>query len=304
MYDLMILGAGPAGLTAAIYASRAGLKTLVLEKMFSGGLMTTTPEVENYPGFMSVSGTELSMKMDEHARSTGAEFKSETAKNLERREKTYEITTDSGTYSARAVIAALGSVRRKLGISGEERLAGSGVSYCATCDGGFFRGRDVCVIGGGNTALEDALYLSGICKKVYLIHRRSEFRGFKGFSDAVYAKENIELVLDSVPINISGERTVENVIAKNVKTNAMREIPVAGVFVAVGAVPDTELLRGIVRLDEAGYVIAGEDTHTSAHGLFAAGDLRKKPMYQIITACADGAVAAHEAGAFLNEGQG
>lgn len=304
MYDLLIVGAGPAGLSAAIYARRAGLNTLVLEKAFAGGQMTTTPEVENYPGIERISGFELSANMEKHARAQGAEFLADDVTALELTGEHKQVTTTQGAYQARAVILAMGAKRRLLGIPGEERLSGRGVSYCATCDGGFFRDKDVCIIGGGNTALEDALYLAGICKRVYLIHRRDAFRGFKSFDDAVRRHPRIELALSCVPEEILGEDQVERVRIKDVKSGETRELPVSAAFVAVGTIPDTELIRGQVTLDAGGYVEAGEDTRTNLPGVYAAGDLRRKPMYQIVTACADGAVAAREAGLYLAEIEG
>lgn len=301
MYDVIIVGGGPAGMTAAIYASRAGLSLLVLEKGFSGGQMATTPEVENYPGIEKISGIELAMNMEQHAKKLEGEFKNESVTELIPGESFHTVVTETARYEGKTVILALGATRRKLNIEGEERLSGRGVSYCATCDGGFFRNRDVCVIGGGNTALEDALYLAGICNKVYLIHRRDEFRAYQSFVDAVEKNEKIELVRSSVPVNISGKDAVESILIRDVKTERMREIPVAGVFVAVGTIPDTGMLKGKIALTQNGYVEAGEDTRTSVPGIYAAGDLRQKPIYQIITACADGAVAAHEAGLFVRE---
>lgn len=304
MYDVIIVGGGPAGMTAAIYASRAGLSLLMLEKGFSGGQMATTPEVENYPGFETISGIELAMNMEQHAKKFGGDFRNESVTELLPGTSFHTVVTESARYEAKTVILALGAKRRKLDIEGEERLSGRGVSYCATCDGGFFRNRDVCVVGGGNTALEDALYLAGICNKVYLIHRREEFRGYQSLADAVRANEKIELVLRAVPVSIRGENAVESILVRDVQTGQEREIPVAGAFIAVGTIPDTELLRGKVALTPSGYVLAGEDTRTSVPGIYAAGDLREKPIYQIITACADGAVAAYEAGIFVREGAG
>lgn len=301
MYDVIIIGGGPAGMTAAIYASRAGLSLLVLEKGFAGGQMATTPEVENYPGIEKISGIELAMNMERHAKKLNGEFKNESVTELIPGERFHTVVTESARYEGKTVILALGAKRRKLGVEGEERLSGRGVSYCATCDGGFFRNRDVCVVGGGNTALEDALYLAGICNKVYLIHRRDEFRAYQSFVDAVESNKKIELVRSAVPVNISGGDLVESILVRDIKTGRMREIPVAGVFIAVGTIPDTEIIRGKVALTPSGYVAAGEDTHTSIPGIYAAGDLRQKPIYQIITACADGAVAAHEAGLFVRE---
>ncbi len=301
IYDVAIIGAGPAGMTAAIYATRAALSTVVLERAYAGGQMTLTSEIDNFPGFKNISGFELSAKMSEHAKELGAEIKTSEVRALNFGEKFHTIDTDSGEISARTVILALGASRRKLGVDGEDRLSGSGVSYCATCDGGFFRGKDACVVGGGNTALEDALYLAKLCKKVYVIHRRNEFRGFDALSELVKKTENIELVLDSTVESINGNFKVESVTVRDKNTNTTRDIPLDACFIAVGSIPNTELVAGKIKLTDSGYILAGEDTVTSVPGVFAAGDLREKISYQIVTACADGAVAAHMAGAHLAE---
>lgn len=296
MQDLIIIGAGPAGLTSAIYATRAGLKTLVFEKQFSGGQMAVSPDIENYPGFERISGFELSSAMDKHARSLGAEIKNEEIIETSLDEGNRFVRTEQGVYKAKSIILAMGARRRMLGVDGEERLSGRGVSYCATCDGGFFRERDVCIVGGGNTALEDALYLANICRTVYIIHRRDEFRGFAGFVDAIKRNDKIKLVLDSVATKIDGAESVESVEVKNVKTGEVSSIPASACFIAVGMLPNTELVRNEIKVDENGYIPADEGTGTEIPGVFAAGDLRRQPMNQIITACADGAVAAREAG--------
>lgn len=301
MHDVIIAGAGPAGLCSAIYAARAGLKTLVFEKQFSGGQAAISPEIDNYPGFERVSGFELSAAMDKHARGLGAEIVNEDILEVSVGEGNRYVRTDKGSYPVKSIILAMGARRRELGLEGEKRLAGRGVSYCATCDGGFFRGRDVCIVGGGNTALEDAIYLANICDTVYLIHRRDEFRGFAGLAEAVRKNGKIRLVLDSVVSEINGAERVESVTVKNVKDGAQSEINVSACFIAVGMIPNTELVQGKIPLDEAGYALAGEDTKTGVPGVFAAGDLRKKPMYQIVTACADGAVAAREAGFYCGK---
>ncbi len=300
MYDVAIIGAGPAGLTAAIYSTRAALSTVVIERAYSGGQMTVTSEIDNYPGFKSISGFELSAKMSEHAKSLGAEFKNLDVKSLNFGKDFHTIETDSGEISARTVILAQGASRRKLGVDGEERLAGSGVSYCATCDGGFFKNLDACIVGGGNTALEDALYLSNVCRKVYLIHRREGFRGYEALLRLVKQTDNIELVLSSTVKSINGKFKVESVTVKNADGKE-RIIPASACFIAVGSIPNTELLKGKLDLTSSGHIPAGEDTVTSIPGIFAAGDVRNKISYQIVTACADGAVAAHMAGAYLAE---
>ncbi len=301
MYDVAIIGAGPAGMTAAIYATRAALSTVVLERAYSGGQMTVTSEIDNYPGFKSISGFELSAKMSEHAESLGAEIKNTDVKSINFGKDFHIIETDNGEISAKTIILALGASRRKLGVEGEERLAGSGVSYCATCDGGFFKNLDACIVGGGNTALEDALYLSKLCCKVYLIHRREDFRGYEALSRLVKQTDNIELVLSSTVKSINGNFKVESVTVKNVNDGTERTIPASACFVAVGSIPNTELINGKLELTASRHISAGEDTVTSIPGVFAAGDVREKISYQIVTACADGATAAHMARAYIAE---
>ena len=301
MYDVAIIGEGPAGMTAAIYATRAGLSTVIIEKAFSGGQMGITPEIDNYPGFESISGFELAINMSNHAKKLGAEIKRADVSEFVFKDGENTIRTSAGDIEAKTVILALGASHRKLSVEGEERYTGLGVSYCATCDGNFFRGREVCVVGGGNTALEDALYLSKICTKVYLIHRRDSFRGFDALSKRIFETENIFPVLDSVVESINGEERVSSVSVRNTKSGEVREIPVSGCFVAIGMEPNTELVRGKINLTASGHIAAGEDTETNLPGVFAAGDIRQKVSYQIITAAADGAVAATRAGAYIAE---
>ncbi|MBE6912173.1 MAG: thioredoxin-disulfide reductase [Ruminococcaceae bacterium] len=301
MYDVAIIGEGPAGMTAAIYATRAGLSTIVLERMFSGGQMTETPEIDNFPGFETISGFELSAKMSAHAKKLGAETKHAEVSDIIFSNSKNTIKTSSGDIDAKTVILALGASHRRLGVPGEDKYRGLGVSYCATCDGNFFRGRDVCVVGGGNTALEDALYLANICRKVYLIHRRDSFRGFDTLAEKASSTNNIELVLNSVVENIDGDERVSSVTVRNVKSDKLSALPVSGCFIAVGTKPNTDMLQGKIQLTESGHIDAGEDTVTNVPGVFAAGDIRKKISYQIITACADGAVAAKMAGAYISE---
>ena len=301
MYDVAIIGGGPAGMTAMIYAARAGLRTVLLEKGFAGGQMATTPDVENYPGFEKIEGLALAMQMERQAKALGGEWISEEVTALLPGERAHTVVSRAARYEARTVILALGAKRRKLEIEGEERLSGRGVSYCATCDGGFFRKKPVCVIGGGNTALEDALYLAGICERVFLIHRRDAFRADQSLVGAARRCENIEFVTPAVPVSIQGEQAVELLLVRDVNTGRMRELRTAGVFVAVGTVPDTALCEGKLQLTQDGYIAAGEDTHTSVPGIFAAGDVRKRQIYQIINACADGAFEAQQAGLFVRE---
>jgi len=298
--DVIIIGAGPAGMTAAIYAARAGAKPLVIEKSFAGGQMTSTADIENYPGFESINGIDLSMQMEKQAKNFGAEVISAQVQSVEFKSDIKNVCTDKGDFTAGAVIIAMGARRRSIGCEGEEKFIGAGVSYCASCDGNFFRGRDVCVVGGGNTALEDAIYLANICGKVYLIHRRDTFRGTKTLIDRVKEKSNIEILYDTVVESINGKDSVEFIAVKNVKTGEKNDIPLSGVFAAVGTIPETELFSGQLEIDEKGYLISGEDTKTKIPGVFAAGDIRKKPLYQIATAVSDGAVAGNAAAEYIS----
>lgn len=299
MHELIIIGAGPAGLTAAIYGARAGLETLVLERLSAGGQIAETSEVENYPGFLSVGGAELAEKMRAQALYQGAVIRSATVTALRLTENGWALDTSRGeTLEARAVIAAMGASRRKLGVAGERELAGVGVSYCATCDGGFFKGREVAVVGGGSTAFEDALYLARICSKVYLIHRREGFRAEKKLIDEAENAPNIELILNTVVESIGGNGVVEHIDLRNVQSGETTRLPVSGVFVAVGTVPNTSLLSGLVPLDDYGFALV--DEHLDAgNGLYVAGDIRKKSIYQIVSAVSDGAVAASAAASYL-----
>jgi len=300
MTDVLITGGGPAGLTASIYAARAGLSVIVLERQFAGGQMNDTAEIVNYPGLPHTTGPELSMQMEEQARNLGVSFLTGEVTGLTLTPGALAVSTDAETIPARALILAMGAHRRKLGIPGEETFVGRGVSYCAVCDGGFFKGKRVAVVGGGNTALEDALYLSGICERVTLIHRRDAFRGGKVLEKAVREAPNIDLLLDSVPETVEGDLSVERVLTRNLKTGQTSALPVSALFVAVGTIPETSLLQGLLPLDAEGRAPAGEDGRTEIPGVFVAGDLRKKALYQIVTACADGANAAAAANEFLS----
>lgn len=301
-YDLVIVGSGPAGLAAAIYAERARIRTLVIEKgMVSGGQVLTTYEVDNYPGLPGVGGYDLGTKFREHADNLGAQFAEDEVLRIEDAGNVKRIICEHETYEAKAVILATGASHRKLDVPGEEELAGMGVSYCATCDGAFFRKKVTAVIGGGDVALEDAIFLSRMCEKVYLIHRRDEFRGAKSIQEQVFSRENIEVVWDTVVERITGTEKVEALAVKNVKTGEEREISVSGVFVAVGITPASQAFEGLVEMDH-GYIKAGEDCCTSCPGIFAAGDVRTKPLRQIITAAADGANAVTSVERYLMEG--
>lgn len=299
--NIIIIGAGPAGLTAAIYARRAGYGAVVLEENIYGGQVATTSEVENYPGYRQISGVDLSMKLYEHAEALGAQIRFEQLTGCELQAPLKRLTASSGEQlQARAVIIAGGAKRRQVGCPGEDRLRGRGVSYCATCDGAFYKGKQVAVIGGGNTALEDALFLSNSCPVVHLIHRREEFRAVPSLQQAVQARENIQLHLGKTASEILGEKAVEGLRLSDQKTQAEELLAVSGVFVAIGTQPDNALYRGQLPMDAQGYFLAGEDCQTPLPGVFVAGDCRKKPLRQIVTATADGAVAATMAAAYLN----
>ena len=301
MYDIGIIGGGTAGMTAAVYGQRAGKKTLIIEGGAFGGQITSSPNVENYPGIASVSGSEFSMNLLDQATKLGADTVTEQVTGIRDEGSQKVIVTGSNEYPCKSVILATGVTHRHLGAPGEERLAGAGVSYCATCDGMFFRGRDVAVIGGGSTALQDAEFLSNYCKKVYLIHRRDEFRGEDNIVKRLREKENVEFILSATVKEIAGEDAVEKLILNHKKTGEESELPVAGVFVAVGQIPKNEVFADVVKLDAGGFNLASEDCLTSHPGIFAAGDCRTKEVRQLTTAAADGAVAALAACKYIVE---
>lgn len=291
MIDVAIIGAGPAGLTAAIYAMRAGFKTVIFEKSFSGGQMAFTNEIENFPGFINISGSDLALKMDEQVKKLGVEFVNLEVKSISKENDVFNIETSKENYKAKNIIVALGASPKKIGLESEERLRGSGVSYCATCDGSFYKGADVAVVGGGNTALEDAEYLSRLCNKVYIIHRRDEFKGDKVLQDRVLNIPNVKTLKKSVTEDICGKFEVESIKVKNLDSEEIKEIKVDGVFVAVGTKPNSDIVRNIAELDEWGYIKTDSEMRTSLNGLYAVGDVRNTSLRQILTACADGAVA-------------
>lgn len=302
-YDVIIIGSGPAGLSAAIYGMRARLQTLVVEKQpMSGGQILNTAEVDNYPGVPGIGGFEIGQKFREHADKMGAEFVTAEVLKIETEQEFKRVITDKEIYETRTVIFATGANHRKLNVPGEEELSGMGVSYCATCDGAFFRDRIVAVVGGGDVALEDALFLARTCERVYLIHRRNAFRGAKVLQETVKKQKNIEIIWDTVVESINGTDQVESLSIYNKKTEKRDTLKIAGIFIAVGVVPNTQLAEGIVKLDESGYIIAGEDTVTSVPGIFAAGDVRTKNLRQVITAASDGANAITSAENYINIG--
>ena len=300
MYDLIIIGSGPAGLSAAVYGKRAGLELLVMERQpMSGGQILNTYEVDNYLGLPGMNGFDMGMKFREHADRMGITFLEAKVEAIRQEDSVNKVVTDQGEYESRTVIFAAGAEHAKLGIPGEERLAGMGVSYCATCDGAFFRNRVTAVIGGGDVAVEDAIFLAGSCEKVYLVHRRDELRAAAVLQERLFSLPNVEILLDHVAEEILGQDTVQGLRLKNVKSGEEKTLQVAGVFIAVGIIPQTELLDGLADRNDGGYVLAGEDGITSAEGIFAAGDCRSKNLRQIITAVADGANAATSAWSYL-----
>ena len=301
IYDVIILGSGPAGLSAAVYAQRARLNTLIIEeKPMSGGQILDTYEVDNYPGLPGISGFELGQKFRTHADQLGAEFVNEQVQELKDLGEKKLVVTEKSSYETRTLILATGARHRKLNVPGEKELAGVGVSYCATCDGAFFRGKAVAVVGGGDVALEDALFLARGCEKVYLIHRREEFRGARILQERVRESDNIELVLNSNVIEILGEQMVTSVLVHNHVKNERHELQVQGVFIAVGISPNVAAADGLVEQAQQGYIKAGEDAVTSVPGIFAAGDVRTKQLRQVITAASDGANAVISAERYLS----
>lgn len=300
MYDLIIVGSGPAGLSAAIYGIRAGLKLLVLEQNpMSGGQILDTYEVDNYLGLPGMNGFDMGQAFRAHADKLGVEFVEARVKEIIDNGDSKTVRTRKEDYEARAVILASGARHAQLGVPGEEEFSGMGVSYCATCDGAFFKGRTVAVVGGGDVALEDAIYLARACEKVYLIHRRDELRGAKVLQEELRGLANVEILYSHTVQEICGEDNVEKLLVKDVKSGEARELAVNGVFIAVGIHPCSELVETLADCDEAGYVLAGEDCASSRAGIYVAGDIRRKPLRQIVTAVADGANAAMSAADFL-----
>lgn len=303
IYDVIIIGSGPAGLSAAIYAKRAELSCIVIEKAdFSGGQIINTYEIDNYPGIPGISGFDLSMKFRQHCDELGTTFVNGEVKELRLEEQIKVITlTDNSEYCAKTIVIATGGVPRHLGIEGEDKLSGMGVSYCATCDGAFFRNKAVAVAGGGDVAIEDALFLARTCSRVYVIHRRDKFRASKGSSTKLLAMENVTVLWDSAVERINGNEAVESIDVKSIKTDEIKRYDLSGVFIAVGYLPNSEVYRNIVAMDDRGYIIAGEDCGTNIPGIYAAGDIRTKQLRQIITAASDGANAITAVEKYLNE---
>lgn len=303
IYDVIIVGSGPAGLAAAIYAQRARLSAVVLEKEYvSGGQVLNTYEVDNYPGLPGIGGFELGMKLREHAEKLGTKFINIEAKHIDLEEdgRIKVVYTDGEEFRARTVVLAMGARYRHLEIPGEQELTGMGVSYCATCDGAFFKGRKVAVVGGGDVAVEDALFLARICEKVYLIHRRDELRATAVLQEQIKKCDNVEFVWDTEAVEIPGEDHVEGLKIRSKKDGSERVLEVDGVFIAVGTIPNTGIITKLLHLDNNGCIIAGEAGVTEIPGIFAAGDIRTKQLRQIVTAVADGANVITSVQAYLN----
>lgn len=301
MYDLIIIGSGPAGLGAAVYGKRAGLNLLVIEKNpMSGGQVLTTYEVDNYLGLPGINGFDMGVKFREHAEKMGAEFKEAEVTDIEVKDGIKIVHTTEGDLEAKTLILAMGAHHAHLGVQGEEELTGMGVSYCATCDGAFYRNKVTAVVGGGDVAVEDAILLSRSCKKVYLIHRRDSLRAAKILQDNLMSLPNVEILWNHTVEKIDGKEMVSSLKLKNTQTGENRDLEVNGVFIAVGIHPDTDICKDLVACDDSGYILAGEDCQTSVPGVFVAGDARKKPLRQIITAVSDGANAASAAATNFN----
>ncbi len=302
IFDLVIIGGGPAGLTAGLYGTRSKLKTILLEKITIGGQIITTEKIENYPGFPDgISGFDLMQKMEAQARSFGLNIESDNINNISKNNNIFELIGDNKKYQARSIIIASGSSPGKLGIPGEEKFRGRGVSFCATCDALFFRNKPVAVVGGGDAAVEEGLYLTKFVSSLYLIHRRDKLRATKVLQDRAFANPKIKFIFDSVLENIEGKDFVEKINIKNVKTGEKKELSVSGIFLYVGTQPNTEFLKNILKLDDKGYIITDNEMRTNVSGIFAAGDVREKKLRQVSTAVGDGATAAFMAEKYIEE---
>jgi len=300
MYDVIIIGGGPAGLTSGLYNARARLNVLLLERLAPGGQVLTTDRVENYPGFPDgISGFELMDRMKTQAEKFGLKIQSEEVTKLELSEKRKVVLTAGGPFETKAIILCCGATWKKLGVEGEDKLMGKGVSFCATCDGPFYRNQEVAVIGGGDTALEEAVFLTRFVSKIHLVHRRDKLRAAKVLQERAMSQEKIEFIWDSVPVKILGEKGVEGIELKNVKTQDVFRKSVQGVFVFIGTLPNTDMVKGLVRLDENGFVVTDDNMQTSVPGVFAAGDIRSKLFRQISTAVGEGAAASYAVEKYL-----
>ncbi|MEQ2129677.1 thioredoxin-disulfide reductase [Caldanaerobacter subterraneus KAk] len=302
LYDCLIIGGGPAGLSAAIYASRGKLNTVVFERSKIGGQAAITDDVENYPGSVEeATGPKIVKRMREQAESFGTCFVMEEVKKVELSEKIKKVITTKGCYEGKTVIIATGAEHMKLNVPGEEEFIGKGVSYCATCDADFFTDLDVVVVGGGDSAVQEALYLTKFAKNVTIIHRRDKLRANKCLQDKAFKNPKIKFLWDSVVERIEGDGIVEKIIVRNVKTGELKEVKTDGVFIFIGMKPSTEIFKGLIEMDERGYILTDENMRTNIEGVFAAGDCRAKLLRQIVTAAADGAIAAVAAERYIEE---
>ena len=303
MYDTIIIGAGPAGMTAALYAARSNLKVALIEGGLPGGQMNNTSDIENYPGYANISGPELAEKMFEPLENLGVEHLYGFVKNIENHGDVKKVITDNEEFETRTVIVATGSKHRLLGVPGEEELNSRGVSYCAVCDGAFFRDQDLLVVGGGDSAVEEAIFLTQFAKSVTIVHRRDELRAQKVLQDRAFANEKINFIWDSVVKEIKGENRVESVVIENVKTNQVTEHAFGGVFIYVGLDPVSDFTKDLQIQDESGWIVTDDHMKTSVAGVFAVGDVRQKDLRQVTTAVGDGAIAGQEAYKYITEHQ-
>jgi len=299
MYDIIIIGAGPAGMSAAIYAGRSNKKTLLLEASAYGGQIINTPSIENYPVEENISGYDFANKLYNQVKNIGTEIKFEKVTNIKNNKDYKEVITSKDTYKTKSIIIATGAKNRHLGVSREDELVGKGVSYCATCDGTFYKNKDVAIVGGGNTAIEDAIYLSNIVNKLYLIHRRDEFRAQEVLIDEIKKKKNVEFVLNSNVVSLNGDNRLESITVED-KDGNKKDLEVSGLFIAVGRIPENDIFKDIIDRDDNGYIISDETCHTNVDGIFVAGDNRTKLLRQLVTATSDGAIAANEAIKYVN----
>ena len=299
MYDIIIIGAGPAGMSAAIYAGRSNKKTLLLEASVYGGQIINTPSIENYPVEESISGYDFANKLYNQVKNIGTEIKFEKAIEIKNNKDYKEVVTNKDTYKTKSIIIATGAKNRHLLVDREDELVGKGISYCATCDGAFYKNKDVAVVGGGNTAIEDAIYLSDIVNKLYLIHRRDEFRAEELLVKEIKDKKNVEFVLNSNVVSLNGKERIESITVED-KDGNKKDLSVSGLFIAVGRIPENDIFKGLINMNNEGYIIAGEDCHTNIDGIFVAGDNREKSLRQLVTATSDGAIAASEAIKYIN----